>query len=62
MLKGAIENGEFYFHPKCAPLKITHLTFTDDLMLFTKGDIILGGILMNCLSKHWRDVGTNDEC
>ncbi|XP_022865707.1 uncharacterized protein LOC111385538 [Olea europaea var. sylvestris] len=51
MLKGATENSEFNFHPKCGPLKITHLAFADDLMLLARGDAISVGILMECLSN-----------
>ncbi|GFS34515.1 hypothetical protein Acr_00g0034340 [Actinidia rufa] len=31
-------NADFNFHPKCGGLKITHLAFADDLVLFSKGD------------------------
>lgn len=27
-------NSNFNYHPKCAALKITHLAFTDDLLIF----------------------------
>ncbi|XP_022876983.1 uncharacterized protein LOC111395221 [Olea europaea var. sylvestris] len=49
-LKGATNNSEFNFHPKCAPLKITHLAFANDLMLFARGDATSISILMNCLA------------
>ncbi|XP_020272640.1 uncharacterized protein LOC109847811 [Asparagus officinalis] len=32
-------DNQFKFHPKCKKLKITHLIFTDDLLLFGKGDL-----------------------
>ncbi|GFS30621.1 hypothetical protein Acr_00g0012980 [Actinidia rufa] len=32
------ENSNFNFHPKCGGLKITHLAFVDDLVLFSRGD------------------------
>ncbi|XP_022856113.1 uncharacterized protein LOC111377272 [Olea europaea var. sylvestris] len=51
MVKGATENSDFNFHPKCAPLRIMHLAFADDLMLFVRGDVMLVNILMNCLSN-----------
>ena len=30
---------EFSFHHRCAPLRISHMIFADDLMLFCKGDV-----------------------
>lgn len=30
---------DFYFHPMCKITKLTHLIFTDDLMLFCKGEV-----------------------
>lgn len=29
---------QFHFHPRCTPMKLTHLSFADDLILCTKGD------------------------
>ena len=29
----------FAFHPKCVRLKLTHLIFADDLMVFVRGDL-----------------------
>lgn len=51
MLKRATKNSEYNFLPKSGSLKITHLAFTDDLMLFSGGNEILVGILMDCLNK-----------
>ncbi|GFZ21489.1 similar to CYCLIN D3;2 [Actinidia rufa] len=31
------DNPDFNFHPKCGGLKITHLAFADDLVLFSRG-------------------------
>ncbi|KAL0318331.1 UNVERIFIED_CONTAM: hypothetical protein Sangu_1989300 [Sesamum angustifolium] len=45
----------FNFHPKCEKLKITHLLFADDLMLFSRGDLPSIRILMECL-QEFRDV------
>ncbi|CAA3017425.1 Hypothetical predicted protein [Olea europaea subsp. europaea] len=56
MVKGATENNEFNFHPKCALLKITHLAFADDLMLFAKGDTTVS-ILMDCLTNFGNMLG-----
>ncbi|KAK4397852.1 hypothetical protein Sango_1260700 [Sesamum angolense] len=46
---------DFNFHPKCEKLKITHLLFADDLMLFSRGDIPSIRILMECL-QEFRDI------
>ncbi|XP_022861876.1 uncharacterized protein LOC111382204 [Olea europaea var. sylvestris] len=51
VLNGDTENSDFNYHLKCGPLKITHLAFADDLMLFARGDFMSVRILMNCLSK-----------
>lgn len=51
MLKGATDEIEFNYHPKCGQLKLTHLAFADDLMLFSRGDTTSVAILMECLSK-----------
>ncbi|KAL0446135.1 UNVERIFIED_CONTAM: hypothetical protein Slati_1741400 [Sesamum latifolium] len=40
-------NSEFNFHPKCEKLKIAHLLFADNLMLFSRGDLPSVHILMN---------------
>lgn len=32
-------NKGFKFHPKCAKLNITHLSFADDLVMFARGDL-----------------------
>lgn len=31
--------GAYKFHPKCEPLRISHLAFADDLMVFARGDL-----------------------
>ncbi|KAL0437489.1 UNVERIFIED_CONTAM: Retrovirus-related Pol polyprotein from type-2 retrotransposable element R2DM [Sesamum radiatum] len=55
MIKRKTTNSEFNFHPKCEKLKITHLLFADDLMLFSCGDFLSIHILMECL-QEFRDV------
>ena len=47
-------NEEFNFHPKCGSLKITHLAFADDLVLFSRGDPISVSLLMEKLN-HFGD-------
>ena len=39
MLKCASLDPAFKFHPRCAPLKLTHLSFAEDLMFFSKGNV-----------------------
>ncbi|KAL0294689.1 UNVERIFIED_CONTAM: putative mitochondrial protein [Sesamum calycinum] len=39
LIKRSTTNSDFNFHPKCEKLKITHLLFADDLMLFSRGDL-----------------------
>ncbi|XP_075095348.1 uncharacterized protein LOC142173623 [Nicotiana tabacum] len=38
LLKGLTTTRDFRFHPKCAKLQIIQLGFTDDLLLFSRGD------------------------
>ncbi|XP_020249118.1 uncharacterized protein LOC109826499 [Asparagus officinalis] len=40
---------KFKFHPKCGKLKITHVTFADDLLLFCKGDVYSIQKLYQCV-------------
>lgn len=51
MLKHHTTDSEFNFHPKCEVLKISHLAFADDLMLFCKGDTPSVKILVDVLIK-----------
>ena len=39
MIKLASQNSAFYFHLKCGRLGISHLTFTDDILLVSRRDI-----------------------
>ncbi|XP_020270820.1 uncharacterized protein LOC109846008 [Asparagus officinalis] len=38
----------FRYHPKCGNLKISHLIFADDLLLFAKGDLYSVQKLYQC--------------
>ena len=48
-LNMATADSQFNFHPKCINLKLSHLAFADDLMLFARGDVPSINIIMNCL-------------
>ena len=37
LLDAAADHGVFNYHPKCKKIKLTHLSFADNLMIFTKG-------------------------
>ena len=39
ILKVTSEAKEFNFHPRCSKIKLNHLIFADDLMLFCKGNM-----------------------
>ncbi|XP_057543234.1 uncharacterized protein LOC130821463 [Amaranthus tricolor] len=39
ILKEAGEAEDFNFHPRCFKLKLNHLAFANDLMMFCKGDM-----------------------
>ncbi|CAH9111778.1 unnamed protein product [Cuscuta europaea] len=41
----------FKFHPKCGKLKITHVAYADDLMLFSKGDFPFIKVLIDALDE-----------
>ncbi|XP_011083922.1 uncharacterized protein LOC105166312 [Sesamum indicum] len=55
LVKRKTTNSHFNFHPKCEKLKITHLFFADDLMLFSRGDLPSIHVLMECL-QEFRDT------
>ncbi|KAL0385731.1 UNVERIFIED_CONTAM: hypothetical protein Sradi_2967400 [Sesamum radiatum] len=55
LVKRRTSDLEFNFHLKCEKLKITHLLFTDDLMLFSRSDLPSIHILMECL-QEFQDV------
>ena len=39
LLDAAPAYGVFDYHPKCKRIKLTHLCFADDLMIFIKGNL-----------------------
>lgn len=56
-LNKAAEEKKFGYHPKCKELKLTHLCFTDDLLIFSDGDqaSVLG--ILKVLSEFHRMLG-----
>ncbi|XP_057972705.1 uncharacterized protein LOC131160841 [Malania oleifera] len=47
----------FRFRPKCENLRINHLIFADDLMLFSRGDLTSVKYMMACLEKFAKYLG-----
>ncbi|XP_020258390.1 uncharacterized protein LOC109834785 [Asparagus officinalis] len=47
----------FRYHPKCKNLKITHLIFADDLLLFAKGDLYSVQRLYQCFKDFSATIG-----
>ncbi|KAL2250161.1 UNVERIFIED_CONTAM: Retrovirus-related Pol polyprotein from type-2 retrotransposable element R2DM [Sesamum indicum] len=66
LVKRKTSSSDFNYHPKCEKLKIMHLLFVDDLMLFSRGDLPSIHVLMECL-QEFRDasslsVNTSKSC
>ena len=53
----AAENSSFSFHSRCRGLKLTHLAFADDLLLFRLGDVDSVGVLQRCLTEFFEMSG-----
>lgn len=47
----------FQYHPSCNPIKLVHLAFADDLMLFARGDIPSVAALCNKLQHFSKITG-----
>ena len=39
LLDAVAQHGVFQYHPKCKKIKLTHLCFADDLLIFSKGSM-----------------------
>ncbi|XP_031124367.1 uncharacterized protein LOC116027080 [Ipomoea triloba] len=57
MLMEKTRVARFSFHPRCKDLKISHLAFADDLMLFCRGDVNSVDILMKALNELEKTSG-----
>lgn len=47
----------FNYHPKCGNIKITHLTFADDVLLFARGDMMSVRVLSDALVEFEEALG-----
>ena len=50
-------NPDYNHHAKCEKLSITHLTFADDILLFSRGDTISVEIMMEAVNKFTKSTG-----
>ncbi|VFQ78789.1 unnamed protein product [Cuscuta campestris] len=57
LLNKKAKEGLFNFHKDCASLGITHLTFANDLMLFSRGDLQSVQVFMDALDHFSRVSG-----
>lgn len=49
--------GLYDFHPRCKTIKLSHICFADDLMLFCKGDVPYVQVLCECIDRFARTSG-----
>ncbi|XP_074305590.1 uncharacterized protein LOC141640808 [Silene latifolia] len=57
LIERVMEHPGFSYHPLCMQLKMTHLMFADDLLLFCKGDIKSVTILMEAFKVFTATTG-----
>lgn len=53
----ATSNPDFNFHPKCEKIGLTHLSFANDIILFSRGDTPSIAILHHTLQQFGRSSG-----
>ena len=51
LIRAETDRPEFHYHQQCEQMRITHLMFADDVVLFCRGDVGSVRILMGCLRK-----------
>ncbi|CAH2936087.1 MAG: hypothetical protein CPSOU_6785 [uncultured Paraburkholderia sp.] len=57
LMKRYTADHPFNYHPRCGNLKITHLSYADDLMIFTRGDAPSVKQVWDCLTEFGRMSG-----
>lgn len=50
-LKNMSRSPAFGFHAKCQNMRLTHIAYADDLLLFARGDIQSVSLVMDCLNE-----------
>ncbi|XP_074309059.1 uncharacterized protein LOC141643690 [Silene latifolia] len=59
LIEKSVSLPRFKFHPLCKSLKLTHLMFADDLLIFCKGDLKSITILMETFNVFSAATGLN---
>ena len=62
MIDAAADYEIFNYHPKCKRVKLIHLCFTNDLLIFAKGNMesVIG--IQNVLEQYYRFFGLQINC
>lgn len=61
MLEPLYGNKEFFHHPRCKRINITHLNFADDILIFTKGDLGSVKCIMDTFDKFAKAFGLEEN-
>lgn len=51
------KNPDYNHHVKCEKMSITHLTFCDDILLFSRGDTRSDEIMMDAFNNFTKAIG-----
>jgi len=57
LMKTASSNPQFAFHPSCSALKLNHLMFTDDVLIFYRAHPETLAIIHHTLSIFYQCIG-----